>query len=1270
MKKYSILFLFFFLLCAADAFAAKRYWVATAHAKWNSTANWSATSGGSSGASVPGVNDTAYFNSGGNFDDTLDVNISVKRLEIAATYTATIVQGAQTVTIGSGGAVLSGGTFSGGSASIAVNGILTISGTAFTSTSGTLSVSGNYTLSSGSFSHNNGTFLVNGSAARAYSGNTTFYTLEFNAPANGTTYSISSTFTTTNFKVSGTHQTTFLGGGTVDVKGNITVTNSYITFSTGITVTVTGTSSQHFYGNSIAGGFAFPNLVINKSADTLHLHDYIYISGDWTYTAGVLDAGTSNVIFAESPTVTGTFSLYHMQFSASSAHNCLLSISGSITVNGDLNITYSNSGGYARMLGGTIHAKGNVAVNNTTNATFIAGGTPTIISIDGTGSQTLTGSTVLGAGRFPSITINKASGTLTLNNIIAVGGNWTYTSGTVSAGSSTVYFTEAKTISGSHTLNNVWFSAASTQTQNIASGTILTVTGTLGFGGAGALTLNSGGIYAQGNISITNSNYVGGGSTTVTINGTGDQNLTGNSSLGGRLPKVVINKPSGTLYLISGIGSGGNWTYTAGTVDPGTSTVVFYNTKTISGSMTFNNVVFTSSPVATFTISPSTSLTVNGTLTTDGSWSFTLDSGAVYVNGDIDLNNTAGAASGTATLHITGTGDQHIYGGTSGTTSLPNLEINKSSGTLYLHNNIVSRGNWTYTAGTLDAGTSTVTFYFSKVITGSHSLYNVIFLGGSALNTYTIAGGTTLTILGTMTISSNSIQPLNISGGTVYAKGNININSNINGGGGTATIVINGSGDQTLTGSGTINQGRLPKVTIDKTSGTLYLSSIISIVGDWTYTQGTVSSGTSTVATCTALYLDGQASGSTTTMPFYNVYVYLGLVTLTGNLDVDNDLTNTASIAPGANSIFIGRDFNCAGGFTYATSTVTFDGSGYQHFTAGTTPLNFYNFALNKSSKSLTLLKAVKVNNAMTLTEGHLVTTSTNYLELVDNATLTGGNDSAYVDGPMLKTGNDAFTFPLGDTTLNDTAYHPLAMTAPSGVTDQFEAEYFPVQYTVGDSLVDSLASVSQVEHWKLERMSGSSSVTVTIGWNRNSNDIEDLNGLRVGNWDGTKWLDNGAASVSVNMFSGNIAASLATTFTTNIAYVTVAHQKTSVPYALLKKKLDGGYYQAINGRLFFRFDEEYNDADQKLRFNVYDDQHVLVTSDALQPVGLQPLVYYGDNRYKMNTLHCQFSPSGALPNGYYTLEVINEKNEHWYLRFKQSSSVTLTNCYTPPSSQ
>jgi len=73
---------------------ASRYWVNGGNGLWNSTTNWSATSGGSSGASVPVTADDVYFDANGNSDSTISANITVRSFIVEAGYTSTITHDA------------------------------------------------------------------------------------------------------------------------------------------------------------------------------------------------------------------------------------------------------------------------------------------------------------------------------------------------------------------------------------------------------------------------------------------------------------------------------------------------------------------------------------------------------------------------------------------------------------------------------------------------------------------------------------------------------------------------------------------------------------------------------------------------------------------------------------------------------------------------------------------------------------------------------------------------------------------------------------------------------------------------------------------------------------------------------------------------------------------------------------------------------------------------------------------------------------------------
>ncbi|MCA6435646.1 MAG: hypothetical protein ACK5QC_09240 [Bacteroidota bacterium] len=102
-----------------------------------------------------------------------------------------------------------------------------------------------------------------------------------------------------------------------------------------------------------------------------------------------------------------------------------------------------------------------------------------------------------------------------------------------------------------------------------------------------------------------------------------------------------------------------------------------------------------------------------------------------------------------------------------------------------------------------------------------------------------------------------------------------------------------------------------------------------------------------------------------------------------------------------------------------------------------------------------------------------------------------------------------------------------------------------------------------------------------------------------------------------------------------------------SLPYAHLNKIPDGGYYQCVQNKLLFKFDGQY--ATTGLKYNVYDKANTLIASNTFANVANSLIVNSGDNRYYLNV-----SGTSFLTGAYYNLEIINEKNEKLYLRFKK----------------
>ena len=250
-----------------------------------------------------------------------------------------------------------------------------------------------------------------------------------------------------------------------DAIGSLTIEASY----TGtITLAATMTNDGAFVMN---GG----NLTMGST--TVNQND------DWTYTAGVVDAGTSNVIFASTDLAVSSGAMTFNDVTLSLGGGNSLTVTGTMDVDGDLTINSIDCIGGT----GTIAVSGNIT---TTDTTVCQSGTAKIL-IDGSGAQTIGASG--GAGGLPAIEINN-SGTVTIQDTIHMDDNWVFTGGTVDAGTSTVIFdgSDTSVTTGTMAFNNV--------TVNLGGGNTLTLTDNFdidgdltitdagdGFGGAGVV---------------------------------------------------------------------------------------------------------------------------------------------------------------------------------------------------------------------------------------------------------------------------------------------------------------------------------------------------------------------------------------------------------------------------------------------------------------------------------------------------------------------------------------------------------------------------------------------------------------------------------------------------------------------------------------------------------------------------------------------------------------------------------------------------------------
>jgi len=219
--------------------------------------------------------------------------------------------------------------------------------------------------------------------------------------------------------------------------------------------------------------------------------------------------------------------------------------------------------------------------------------------------------------------------------------------------------------------------------------------------------------------------------------------------------------------------------------------------------------------------------------------------------------------------------------------------------------------------------------------------------------------------------------------------------------------------------------------------------------------------------------------------------------------------------------------------FGAGSGTVRVNGATAQTFSneAGK-PANVRRLTMSSTGGGLVLNGPLTVSASMNLSSGIITTTDNNLLTIANGFSgVSNTSNTSYVNGPVRKTGNQSFTFPVG----KNGYYRPVSISAPSVATDQFIAEYFqvdPASFSDVTRLEAALNRVSRCEYWNLRRNAGSSNVNVTLSWNTTSCGVSIPSQLRVARWDstGTMWRNQGNGGISGNPTSGTMVSTPAVT--------------------------------------------------------------------------------------------------------------------------------------------
>ncbi len=570
----------------------------------------------------------------------------------------------------------------------------------------------------------------------------------------------------------------------------------------------------------------------------------------------------------------------------------------------------------------------------------------------------------------------------------------------------------------------------------------------------------------------------------------------------------------------------------------------------------FNGNIFVN---ASSSVSPSSAITIIGELANGK----TISVGSLGFNGSfLNLTNFTQLGSTAQQLNLGNTSQLGIN------TSTFNANLNGSAGDVYITGstfqgvtNIVKTGSSTdpYTGGnSYNAGVSYTNNGTGLLEIGLYSpeIYNststIVNNGAGGINVAMATAGNIFG--GDLTLTNTGSAPL-----TVCNQGGSNCNFNgnviINNTGGSGIKLGNYNAFPTLANGKTIsigslgfNGGSMGLVNLTQLGSTaqslIFTGStelditLSAINGPFTASAGTLQINSNVFNEVSSFTKTGSTDDS------YNYgNTYNGAMTITNNGTgywmAGNelpDMFNASASFINNNSGDIYLAYNTTGNIFKGNISTTANGApivfssngsvslqGATQQTISGSPIAIPNIEI-KNPAGILLATPLTISGALTLTTGIINSSSIDTLILSYSATVTGGSNSSYIDGPVSKLGSNAFLFPTG----NNSIFSPISMSAPGGGNDEFTAQYIHSPQSLGTALDTGITNLSSSEYWTLQRTSGSDNVSVTLPWNSSSTNVtpNDSN-MRIAFFDATAniWRNDGGIDPTGNQTAGTITS-------------------------------------------------------------------------------------------------------------------------------------------------
>lgn len=279
------------------------------------------------------------------------------------------------------------------------------------------------------------------------------------------------------------------------------------------------------------------------------------------------------------------------------------------------------------------------------------------------------------------------------------------------------------------------------------------------------------------------------------------------------------------------------------------------------------------------------------------------------------------------------------------------------------------------------------------------------------------------------------------------------------------------------------------------------------------------------------------------------------------------------------------------GSWTAASGSLDLFLSAGNNTISGSTAPTFHNVHFNNGAgniMAITNAQGIVVNNTAQFSNGITTTvrssTNAGSLHFADNATYTGGaTDAQHVNGYVSKTGNDAFTFPVGSAT----DIRTLSISAPASATNQYSVAWIAGDPgTNGDpsnanalhptnSVTTPITSVSTTGQWDWIPVSGTGAgLTVTVSIPNLTPTGLSAQDLRLVGWNGTSWINLSSVATATGTNEG---ATLSGTMIAGITAIGIGSISTPLPVLFSRFDVaDGGCKALLNWSTAMEHNNDY----------------------------------------------------------------------------------------------